>query len=86
MITIGNRLRNRLCNCNLVKNKYTYLILESGKINFGIFSVPSNPVFPEREIFFQERFFVKFFFVMKNCFTLKNFGSLIYAYFGIILI
>ena len=82
MITIGNRLRNRLCNCNLVKNKYTYLILESGKINFGIFSVPSNPVFPEREIFFQKlrAFFVKF------CFTLKNFGSLIYAYFGITLI
>jgi hypothetical protein len=52
MITIGNRLRNRLCNCNLVKNKYTYFILESGKINFGIFSVPSNPVLPEREIFF----------------------------------
>ena len=22
MIAIGNRLRNRLCNCNLVKNNY----------------------------------------------------------------
>ncbi len=75
MITIGNRLRKRLCNCNLIKNKYTYLILESGKINFGIFSVPSNPVLPEREIFFQKlrAFFRQILFCHEKLFYLKKF-------------